>query len=1629
MTGAPLDRSRVAELIVARDGGRQRGSGYRVRTDAVLTAAHVVDGASSVRIRFEPDLPGERIVDAVSWWADPVSDIAVVTIAADDAVPPVSFGRIENRAAVLTVEAVGFPLWKMRTDAAGLNYRDSCHATGTVAVLSNWREGTLEVVVEPATPSDTDSSPWQGMSGSALWSGGRVVGVIAKHHPGDGLGRLAAARIDLALDRVDPAHGTPLRDVLGVPAPLPGVLPPARPALITNAYQALVAEAAPQHLHDRNWELGELVRFCAGDEPYAWWQAGPWAGKSALLAWFAQHPPDGVDVVSFFITGRWAGQSDSDAFTEALIDQLAALVGEPPELALEARARRGHTLRLLNTAAAACAAAGRTLLLVVDGLDEDTSRSEGLDRPSIASLLPRRLPASVRVLVASRPHPELPDDVGGDHPLRTVAPRPLQVSPYAKNLEGEAKRELTTLLAKPGLQRDVLGLITASGGGLTQPDLEELTGRPRYELDALFGGMLGRSVGARAGRDSDERVYLFTHDTLREQAEHKYGTGLAAYREQVHEWADRYRTAGWPEHTPAYLLRGYPRLLAALGDTGRLVVLALDRARHDRMLTLTGADSLALSEIVSAAGLLARTPEPDLLTMLHVAAARAELGARNEDIPAELPCVWAGIGEVDRAIALANSLTAETTRAEALAGIASALVARGEPDRACHLADEAERLARHAGHPFTLYQTLGILAEAFAGGADDERSRRLIEELTAAAAPVLRDVYLRDELLGLLAGVACARGDHDQALTHVAAISSEYRQAGTCEVRAVRAVRASDDALASRFLVALEPSYHRPQLLNVLVDEVRTDARRALAFLRAAGEGPYDDYLHVLVDAAMEAGDDDRTLQYASACSDPDGVLTDLVERAVDAGELTRASRFADDIAGSAPRGAAWCALAAALGEAGEMVRAARLMESAEALLPAVEKADERALLLTALGRVAFVLGDGDRFTRLVAAAEEQAARIEDPHVHVHVLSVMAEAASRCGSASRYTELVELAEAAAQPIVRKTGDAEILLEPAQVAADAEDHARARRLLEAVLAGWYGGYHVTGDVMRVAASIGAADLALKLLEFDKRAVEVRGLLDTAIAAGDRARAQRIMSAVAANPVRRSTAWLAELFVQLEEIDLALDVVNRDADTLQRSRTLTQAVKAAVAQGADEHALLLVGAFGTSFHRRQSLDEIIISLTDDGSYDRAARYALAYGDPFGLGELLSGAALTAFRRGDLDGARMLLDEVPEPSKRAEGLAVLAEAVAASGDLERAATLCLAAEEVVRGGAGAGPLDHVHTNLVLALEFAGDEKRADQLASIPLDGELRFEALSGMALAALGRQRNARARTLASAAADVHHGDEPWHLRQVLGGLQRTKAKKAIGQFAVEVEALVRDCGDEYDRPRYQAVLAEALAALGRTEQAYALTDGIRFDSDRLYAMAAIARTAPAGSIRDSALGSMTTLARSFMVSPEEMPWLEDLVKALVSAGESNLALDIVLTSSESMQQALGLRAVPGVAPGDPAQRRDLTVKCLNAARDIHNSYYRDKVYGDFAAMRDKDGEHAEALRIAQLIDDPGLREEALRDIRLRAIADGRETTGAREFVAEVLATKDWQVALTALGKVDLPVLQRFADEVLG
>ncbi|MFE4690861.1 tetratricopeptide repeat-containing serine protease family protein [Streptomyces sp. NPDC056749] len=220
-----LDPHRIAEVIVTTTaGGRRRGSGYRVGDTAVLTALHVVAGASGVQVRFDADRPGQWSAPAAVAWSDDGTDVAVLTFVPPEgtaAVGPTLFGRIgDDRHAVVTVHAAGFPLWKRRRGEDGRQFRELHQADGTVAALSNLRTGTLEITVQAAAADpDPEVSPWSGMSGAAVWSGVRIVGVVAEHHRWEGAARLTAARIDHVLARSAAPRRAELARLLAITDP------------------------------------------------------------------------------------------------------------------------------------------------------------------------------------------------------------------------------------------------------------------------------------------------------------------------------------------------------------------------------------------------------------------------------------------------------------------------------------------------------------------------------------------------------------------------------------------------------------------------------------------------------------------------------------------------------------------------------------------------------------------------------------------------------------------------------------------------------------------------------------------------------------------------------------------------------------------------------------------------------------------------------------------------------------------------------------------------------------------------------------------------------------------------------------------------------------------------------------------------------------------------------------------------------------------------------------------------------------------------------------------------------------------------------------------------------------------
>ena len=537
-------------------------------------------------------------------------------------------------------------------------------------------------------------SVWGGMSGAAIWASGRLIGVIAQHYVAEGAQTLTAWPAN--------AEGTSswASQVPNFIDPS-GVTPTSRRALVTRRSLRAALQLAPPLLLNRATDLTELDRFATGDERWRWIHAKAFAGKTALMAWWSAHQQsDKVVVVACFLR-RTRGENTAEYVIEVLSEQLAVLADPPREVEhrLTTSAAADVMLHeLLPAAAQAVENSGRRLVILVDGLDE---YSNAIGKLSPSDWLPAvgDLPSSTALLVASRE--DVPIDLGVGHPLEQHQHKLGPVA-IAGRIQVLAREEIKLALAdEHSLAYRVLGFLAATGAGVSIPDLAYLMGirdpgveQPR--IATVCEADLRRTI---SGADA-LGTYAFSHDALRSQVLELFPEKevLFRYRADLNTWADDFAERGWPIETPHYLLVGYPTQLAEHHDTDRLVACALDKSRHQRLLAVTGADTAVLDEVRAAIALTQEAAWPDLGSIGKLVYEQDMIAARNANLPEDLPLVWARLGRVDRAEALALAITDPSQRALVLSRLASALTAT-DPDRAKRLADEAIRIIQSLPRP------------------------------------------------------------------------------------------------------------------------------------------------------------------------------------------------------------------------------------------------------------------------------------------------------------------------------------------------------------------------------------------------------------------------------------------------------------------------------------------------------------------------------------------------------------------------------------------------------------------------------------------------------------------------------------------------------------------------------------------------------------------------------------------------------------------------------------------------------------------------------------------------------------------------------------------------------------------
>jgi hypothetical protein len=547
-----------------------------VRPGWVLTSAHVVRNASAVRVwlgapaQLAPE--AGLSVDPGSILRVPSADLALLPLEQSPSRPSggVLLGRLDRSATeAAPAVASGFPRFKLRPrpDDSHILLRDVHYAMGRIAAGSNAKTGTLElaVEVEPAEdPDEPQRSPWESMSGAPVFVSGRLIGVVGQHYPLESRRVLtvrpltalyASAGAESARTRKLARWRTAIPQLGATAADLAIASAPEPRALAASRAQRAAANIAPPVLVAREEELARLAGFAVSADRWLWLQGAAFAGKTALLAWFAIRPPPEAEVAACFLR-RTTDADTAEYALDVLNSQLASYAERSYQSASHPSQQLDDFTELLPAAAQACEDRGRRLVVLIDGLDEDQTVAPGL---AVASWLPApgSLPANAALLVASRTG--LDAGIAAGHPLASHVWQ-LSASDAASEIELQAELELRLALSAPDPVPDLLGLIAAAYGGLSTPEIAGLLrerGRPKL-LNATVAEMLrtrvARCISRQADPDDPGRdVHSYAHLELLQQARAHFRGDLARLRADILSWC---HTAAQRAATPDHVAQG-----------------------------------------------------------------------------------------------------------------------------------------------------------------------------------------------------------------------------------------------------------------------------------------------------------------------------------------------------------------------------------------------------------------------------------------------------------------------------------------------------------------------------------------------------------------------------------------------------------------------------------------------------------------------------------------------------------------------------------------------------------------------------------------------------------------------------------------------------------------------------------------------------------------------------------------------------------------------------------------------------------------------------------------------------------------------------------------------------------------
>lgn len=1025
-------------------------------------------------------------------------------------------------------------------------------------------------------------------------------------------------------------------------------------APVKTRYRHQVQRIAPDALTGRDAEIATMAEFARSADTageYWCWEAGPWSGKSALMSWFVLHPPESVRIVSFFVTARLAAQNNRTAFVANVLEQLLALLGEDLPPLLNDTTQDAHLLGLLEDAADACQERGESLVLVVDGLDEDRGVTVGAEAHSIAALLPERLPATMRAIVARRPNPPIPADVSVRHPLRNPATvRVLEPSPAAQIVRGDMERELDSLLLGSSEERDLLGTLVAAGGGLTASDLSSLTGLSKARVERQLSVVSGRSFSRRESHllsMSAAEIFILAHEELQETARRTLGPdGLQPYRNRLAEWADGYADRGWPEPVPDYLLFGYHSLLLAEGDLQAATDLVTNPSRYNRVLGRSGSDADALSQINSVLR-AATVDEQNLPMAARLAVHRDHLLDRNSAMTIKLPLAWAKIGHFSRAERLVRSMVQPETECFVLALLSAELHHRGQTDRAEALLKEASAASASFSDSQRRNWTRSavVFALATTGRLDDAerlamsdaadtggRSRviRMVVQEAARASDIARCERLIplitapfQQVKALIATADADRSDDTFGYLDKALAAHRSLEAGEPKIRA--------GMLLVKALIRKERRDRAAELLNDLETESRdlqkasVRAEATVSAARAAIELGSDDQAWTFIDEAVglllkSGGDAETRLRLVAA----------ITYAYVEIGGLEEARNFADSLEDPFLRSESLVALGGSAASKGEEALAYTWLQMAEKI-----------------SRFAF---GPDRVDRTKAASALISATRGNLREATEIANSITSAASR---------------SKAFAAVAHAGGAHVKHWPNDFLTDpSPDVSNFRRMRLALIQG-VASAGATGLAVKMAMEITNETQRRRAMTVITEAVAIRGELDEATAMAQTIRNNDAVVAAVADAAATQG--------QLTRVEALYNTIKARGPLNRAQRALAEAT---ARTGDLDRALSIVADVSPQALQDQARVAVVVGLAEAGRIADAGQVAAAVQGTAMRNRVMAALAVAEAEAGNLDRSAVAADRVANPGLITESFATAA--ISRGGGAGR----CLLARALLHG-----------------------------------------------------------------------------------------------------------------------------------------------------------------------------------------------------------------------------------------------------------------------------------------------------------------------------------------------------------